>query len=99
MDPPPAVEQLRLRIRRTLAAVLAALGHVGKLEARDGDALGGEQFGDALHERAVHRRPSAMGENQGGRQRAGRAVPFQRQLATPRMQWGSGSQLIPINIS
>ncbi|SVJ79297.1 Uncharacterised protein [Klebsiella pneumoniae] len=99
MDSPPAVEQLRLRIRRTLAAVLAALGHVGKLEARDGDALGGEQFGDALHERAVHRRPGAMGENQGGRQRAGRAVPFQRQLATPRMQWGSGSQLIPINIS
>src|SRR5690606_694491 len=60
----PAIEQNRLPIRWTAPTALPPRDHVGKLETHHRQAPCGEQRSHPLHERTVHGRTCAVGEDQ-----------------------------------
>jgi len=93
MDFPPLIEQLCLRSGWSFAPAGASLGHIGELEATHRNPACGKAFSHFLHERTVHRRASAMGQNQARASRALRPIP------TDGMPFAALCVLIRVNTS
>src|SRR3990167_9917658 len=87
----PLSEQFGLGAGWALLTVQPPRGHVGKLEAQHGKPTRSKALRHVLHELAVHRRASTVGQNQGGVRLAKRAIPQPCALTLPL------HVLIPVN--